>query len=284
MKPKSVGLTRDTLDKFYTNPEVAYQCIEDFINEFEVDEDNDVFIEPSAGNGSFSSVLFDNFKNVLAYDISPGDTSIVECDFLELKVTHKEVPRYVHVIGNPPFGRQSSIAKKFISKCSKIDNIKTISFILPKSFKKESMQKAFPLEFHLIFEKDLAQNSFTIGSSIHDVPCVFQVWSKKDDNSKRVLSIPPVPVHFKFVKKNKNPDFSLRRVGVYAGKLYSEIEDKSEQSHYFITIDHTIDDFVVRYNDNVVYDHNNTVGPRSVSKPEVTKKLNDIIEYFNLKS
>ena len=48
--------------------------------------------------------------------------------------------RKIHVIGNPPFGRQSSLAIKFIKKsCSFSD---TISFILPKSFKKDSMKKS----------------------------------------------------------------------------------------------------------------------------------------------
>ena len=83
----------------------------------------------------------------------------------------------IHCIGNPPFGRQASLARKFIKKCSLFCN--TIAFILPRSFKKESYQKAFPLDFHLIKQYDLDQDSFVILEKgiekIHRVPCIFQI-------------------------------------------------------------------------------------------------------------
>ena len=47
----------------------------------------------------------------------------------------------LHFIGNPPFGRQSSLAKKFIKHICSCDKTKTIAFILPKSFKKDSLKK-----------------------------------------------------------------------------------------------------------------------------------------------
>ena len=59
----------------------------------------------------------------------------------------------IHIIGNPPFGRQSSMAIKFIKKCCSFAN--SISFILPKSFKKDSMKKYFEKHYHLIYEMDL---------------------------------------------------------------------------------------------------------------------------------
>ena len=53
----------------------------------------------------------------------------------------KETFSKMHIIGNPPFGRQSSLAIKFIKKsCEFCDSI---SFILPKSFKKDSLKKHF---------------------------------------------------------------------------------------------------------------------------------------------
>ena len=84
----------------------------------------------------------------------------------------------IHIIGNPPFGRQSSLVIKFIKKS--ITFCDSISFILPKSFKKDSLKKHFPLNFHLINEFDLPKKSFLIDNKEHDVPCVFQIWIKKD--------------------------------------------------------------------------------------------------------
>ena len=103
----------------------------------------------------------------------------------------------IHTIGNPPFGRQSSLAKQFIKKCATFSD--SISFILPKSFKKESYQKSFPLNFHLEYETDLDKNSFIIDGKIHNVPCVFQIWINKPYN--RYVEEKPKEKGFKFIKK-----------------------------------------------------------------------------------
>ena len=93
------------------------------------------------------------------------------------------------------------------------------------------MMKYFPKCFHLIFSMDLPINSFLVNKIEHDVPCVFQIWEKKETN--REIPKKEKPKNYEFVKKKENPDISFRRVGVYAGKIDKETE-KSEQSHYFI--------------------------------------------------
>ena len=79
------------------------------------------------------------------------------------------------------------------------------------------------------------------------------------------------------VKKDENPDFSLRRVGVYAGKIDTDIE-KSEQSHYFIKLDNDINkqQFLEKYS-KIIFDTDNTVGPKSISKQEFIVNINNCI-------
>ena len=60
-------------------------------------------------------------------------------DFLELDIKLYKDVKNVHTIGNPPFGRQSTLAKKFIKKCAVFSD--SISFILPKSFRKGSYHR-----------------------------------------------------------------------------------------------------------------------------------------------
>lgn len=116
-----------------------------------------------------------------AFDIDPKKDYIAKQNFLELDLdkykSYQSEGRKIHCIGNPPFGRQASLARKFIKKSSLFCN--TISFILPRSFKKESYQKAFPLDFHLIKQYDLTQDSFIIFENgiekLHRVPCIFQI-------------------------------------------------------------------------------------------------------------
>jgi len=73
----------------------------------------------------------------------------------------------MHFIGNPPFSRRASTAVKFIKHAA-------------KSFKKESMQKHIPLRFHLVYQCDLEEDSFTINGEDKHISCVLQIWKKKE--------------------------------------------------------------------------------------------------------
>jgi hypothetical protein len=268
------GLNRNLIDKFYTKSNVVDDCIKAIKSHITIHKD-DLIIEPSAGNGAFISGIKTLSNNYKFYDISPENEQIQKCDYLDLDLKAlKQKRNKIHLVGNPPFGRQSSIAKKFIKHSAGVCD--SISFILPKSFKKDSLKKTFPLNFHLVFEKDIEYNSFLVDDVEHDVPCVFQIWIKRDYN--RVVQETPEQLYFEFVKKEDNPDLSFRRVGVYAGKIDSQIEDKSIQSHYFIKFNEDIDvSNIMEGLMTIEYSKDNTVGPKSISKPEVIKKFNDVI-------
>ena len=271
---QSTGLNRNTLDKYYTNIDVVDLFCNRIKTELVINKDNDIILEPSAGNGAFIDrikILCNNYK---FYDILPDNNQIIKQDFLNLEYNQFSKYNKIHIIGNPPFGRQSTFAIKFIKKSCKFCN--TISFILPKSFKKDSLKKHFPLNFHLIHEQDLPENSFNVNGDIHNVPCIFQIWMKKSE--KRSKPEKPNPVNFKFVKKTDSPHISFRRVGVYAGKIDKSFEDKSTQSHYFIKFDIPFNDEIFQELQKINFDcRNNTVGPKSISKPELIKKYNPIL-------
>ena len=269
---QDVGLLRNTIDKYYTNPNVANLCIEKII-EYLKPTRQDLLIEPSAGNGSFIKGMKEISNRCEFYDIEPENSEIIKQDYMALNIERLlNETNLIHVIGNPPFGRQSTMAIKFIKQSSKFAN--SISFILPKSFKKDSMQKHFPLDFHLIFQQDIEENGFLVDDNVYDVPCVFQIWQRKGEN--RSVSEKLIPKGFQFVKKSENPDIAFRRVGVYAGNIFKDdIENKSEQSHYFIKFDEKIPESTIEQLNTIVFDsRDNTVGPRSISKQELMKYYN----------
>ena len=69
------------------------------------------------------------------------------------------------------------------------------------------------------------------------------------------------------MKKDDNSDISFRRVGFYAGNVSDDMTNKSIQSHYFIRF---INDKSITVNlKKNVFEKDNTVGPRSISKPEL---------------
>lgn len=275
---QSKGLKRNTIDKFYTKDIVVKKCIDSFKKNISLGE-NDIIIEPSAGNGAFIQEIKNITKNYFFYDIQPENSQIIQLDYLNFNldlIKNTENTKNIHLIGNPPFGRQSSLAIKFIKKSCEYCN--SISFILPKSFKKESLQKHFTPYFHLLFEFDIPDNSFIVNDNDYNVPCVFQIWEKKISKRKIIEKIKPE--NFKFVKKNEDPDISFRRVGVYAGKIDKETENKSIQSHYFIKFDKQLSDAIYQKLQNINYESkNNTVGPKSISKPELIKEFNLIMSF-----
>ncbi len=272
---QDTGLKRNTIDKYYTKNSIVLDCINNFKNNVQLLA-NDIIIEPSAGNGAFINEI-KNISNNLGitykfYDIEPENDGIIKQDFLNLDIKYNN--KNIHIIGNPPFGRQSSIAIKFIKKCCEFAN--SISFILPRSFKKDSMKKYFTDYYHLIFEKDLDNNAFIVNNIEYDVPCIFQIWILK--NYKRELPIKEEPNFFKFVKKNETPDISVRRVGVYAGNISKDIIDKSIESHYFIKfINNKTIDFNINCLKEIKFEKNNTVGPKSISKQEIILEFNKYI-------
>ena len=284
---QTTGLDRNTIDKYYTKPSVVSTCIDLICSHLKINKKNDIVIEPSAGDGVFYKPLKAIVDNVRMFDIKPGSADIVQCDYLITPldvlcpVNTASQKRLVHVIGNPPFGRQSTLANKFIRKS--VTYCDTVSFILPKSFKKASMHRAFPLSFHLVATIDLPPNSFFVNGNDHDSPCVFQIWIKKD--TLRDVPIPVAPIGFTFVKKTENPNVSVRRVGANAGLVSDIIDTKSEQSHYFLSI--VVDDqstststlsMTIENLNKIEHVFDNTVGPKSLSKPEIIHQFNAVIQ------
>ena len=270
------GLQRNTIDKYYTKPNIVTWCL-NFIKQHLNIKTTDIIIEPSAGNGSFIHGIKELTDNYQFFDLEPDNEEITKLDYLQFNyytAITRTSSNMVHIIGNPPFGRQSSMAIKFIKKSCEFCN--SISFILPKSFKKDSLKKTFPLHFHLIFEIDLPINSFLVDGIEHDVPCVFQIWEKKD--VERIVCEKLEPAHFIFVTKENDPDISFRRVGVNAGSIDTNIITKSIQSHYFIkfTNGKSVDENISKLS-TVAFDFNNTVGPKSISKQELIFKFNPLL-------
>jgi predicted RNA methylase len=272
---KLTGLKRKTIDKYYTSHNVVNKCIE-LINKNIIIKENDLCIEPSAGNGSFINGIKTIFKNYIFYDLEPENDEIIKQDYLLFNYNTMINKKYnkIHIIGNPPFGRQSSLAIQFIKKS--LEFCDSISFILPKSFKKDSLKKHFHLNFHLECEYDIPDNSFIVDNKSYNVPCVFQIWIKR--NKYRIVPKMFIPNKYKFVKKQDIHDISFRRVGINAGKIDINTDTKSEQSHYFIKFDNPVSKELFNKLHKINYNcKNNTVGPKSISKQELIKEFNNVV-------
>ena len=98
-------------DQFYTRPETAEYCISVFLKHASFDA-FDVIMEPSAGTGSFYALL--PTAKRLGIDIDPKADGVLKQDFLAYSPTEAKYA----IIGNPPFGRVSSLAISFFNKAA----------------------------------------------------------------------------------------------------------------------------------------------------------------------
>lgn len=259
-------------DQYYTRSSVATQCISKIIEVCVSDIHTYQWIEPSAGNGSFLNALPFGIDSI-GIDIDPKSPGILQGDFLDWIPTSEK--RRV-VFGNPPFGRQGSLAKSFIKHSAGFADI--IAFILPRSFVKPSMNRAFPLSFHCVYSEELEKDSFIVNDVKHDVPCVFQIWVKREVD--RVIPDPFVEEGFRYVKYDDPFDIAFKRAGGKAGTCYRVPSgDSGHQYHYYLKLDDKYVPHVQKIIDTVnahVFP-SNTAGPRSLSKSEANEFLNTAI-------
>jgi hypothetical protein len=273
MNTQDTGKFRTNIkDQFYTNEAIAGACVQSVLDMLP-NRDAYLWVEPSAGSGSFLRALPSTYERI-GLDLEPKADGIQTQDYLTWT---PPADKRTIVFGNPPFGRQSSLAKTFIKKSCAFAEI--VAFILPRSFTKPSMFNAFPRNFHLVHSHELGPDSFVLNGSPHDVPCVFQVWQKKDID--RSIDQKVTPHGFRYVKAGADYHTACRRVGWLAGRCYpNDGTTYSVQSHYFLQYDADvlphINEIVEKMNSHTF--PSNTVGPRSLSKTEVSRVLNDIIQ------
>lgn len=210
------------LDKFYTKKQIAKECI-DLIPEINT---YDLIIEPSAGNGSFSSQL-----KCLAYDIEPENDAIIKKDWFSVQPFSE---KHILVIGNPPFGPRSSLAKNFIKHSRKI-GAETIAFILPDTFSKISNQSKtlFPDNWRLIIEHKLNDCNFiTKDNKNYFVPCTFYVWtSRKGELNLRQIKEKPTNDFMFLSRGDLTADFV---VNGNSGKIKNVEEVTNPKAEHYI--------------------------------------------------
>jgi len=267
---QDTGLLRtNSKEQYYTKSAVAKKCIDTILAAYPTSRSYQ-WIEPSAGNGAFLKILSCNFDKV-GIDIEPKSPEIIQADFLTWSPTTN---KKLIFFGNPPFGRQGSLAKSFIKHAA--DHADIIAFILPRSFVKPSMNRAFPLKFHCTHSEELEKNAFEVNEKEYDVPCVFQIWEKKVND--RVLEEVVRESGFSYVKHGQPFDIAMKRVGGLAGQC-NPFGEYNRQYHYFLKLDEKYRPRIQDIMDTVNLHTfpSNTVGPRSLSKSEVNEVMNVVL-------
>lgn len=262
-------------DEYYTRSDLAVKFVQIISQRWQAQDV--LFVEPSAGEGAFVQPLLKLSRKVRALDINPKvRTKVIKVgDFLKPNHLFKGKHAAIVVIGNPPFGKNASQAVKFFNKAAKYAD--EIAFVLPRSFRKASIQNRLHPYFHLLKDDDMPASAFIKDGNPYDVPCAWQLWRRKDFQ-RQPQQVPDISHLVQFTTPTQ-ADFAMRRVGYSAGKVITaNIASLSKNTHYFLQEKQNGIIDLLRQIDwlEVV---SQTVGPRSLARDEFAHKLHEA--YFS---
>lgn len=223
-------------DQFFTRPAVAQQCV-DFLLQHCSWNDFDLVIEPAAGTGSF-------------YNLFPADKRLgIELDerLCQYRPEYRQMsfldynssPGKIGIVSNPPFGTQNNTAVAFFNHAAAFAD--TIAFIIPKTWKKLSIQNRLDLNFSLVANLDLPSDPFT-GGKHTDVRCCFQVWKRTAEPRTRVI-LPTTHRDWDFlpwIERDRDlfppeeADFSMLAYGSTPGQISECLTTWRPKSVHFI--------------------------------------------------
>jgi hypothetical protein len=274
------NIREEGLDKFYTIPTYSKKCINKVFELY--DKLNfDLIIEPSAGNGSFFNQI--EHENKIGLDISPENKNILKMDYFHyISPINKN---NILVIGNPPFGKISSIAIKFFNHSAKFSNV--IAFIVPRTFRRVSVQNKLNKMFHLIYDEEVSTNPCCFTPKMM-VKCCFQIWEKKEV-VRPLVNLPTkhddwIFLAFGPIDKKGQPtppdgaDFAIRAYGGKIGEIKNEnLSELRPKSWHWIKSNINKDELIKRFNLLNYSNSLNTARQNSMGKGEFVKLYNNFI-------
>ena len=234
IKPVKLGNTRVTgKEQYYTPPQVAQDILKvvvDLVEDFE----QKVFLEPAGGTGTFiNEALQSGFTEVLSYDIEPHHPLVSKGNFLE-----KKIPHYNCVtVSNPPFGRNNALSIPFFNKAAEYSDL--IVFIVPRSWRKWTVQNKLDRRFTLVREDDLNidyvdASGEPLSKNKYLRTCV-QYW-KKSDVLRDLVYVRDMGIIEKC--KYQEADASLTLFGYGCGTVKTEFEKKPNTTQMFLKLKH----------------------------------------------
>jgi len=277
----ATNVRKEGLDKFYTIPSYSKICI-DKVFELYHAQDFGWIVEPSAGNGSFLHQIVYDHK--IGIDIAPEHPNIIQMDFFDY--TPPENTNRILVIGNPPFGKVSSTAIKFFNHSAKWASV--IAFIIPRTFRRPSVQNKLDNTFHLVYDEDVPTKPCCFTPQMM-VKCCFQIWEKRTDK-RAFVDLPTKHADWDFlpfgpIDERGQPtppnfaDFAMRAYGGKIGEIKKMgLNELRPKSWHWIKSKINVDELIHRFGQLDYSESSNTARQNSMGRGELVRLYSDFVD------
>jgi predicted RNA methylase len=146
-------------EQYYTPSSLANDLVAKTIVELagklDINSYKATWVEPAGGTGNFIfAAQMAGITNIKSWDIEPKSAGIVKGNFLEQDLS--KLARPLIVYGNPPFGRNNSLAVKFFNHAS--EHADVIAFLVPRSWRKWSVHNKLDKRFELVSDIDVDED------------------------------------------------------------------------------------------------------------------------------
>ena len=230
------------------------------------------FLEPAGGNGSFVDALkAQGIKNLSSVDLHPKHQDVKEQDFLSYFPEESGLV----TISNPPFGRNNALSVPFFNHAANFSDY--IAFLVPRSWRKWSVQNRLDLRFHLIHDQEVSVDYVTdTGEPFGDkneLRTCFQIWEKRKQTR------PLIKVEDQKLVEKCEPeraDLAIRVFGFGCGKVFFEFPRQSNTTLMFLRVlDQRVFDVIKGLDYERFY--MNTAFTKALSLQEINFLLNEKI-------
>ena len=258
-------------EQFYTPPAIAESIIK-IVQKRLGNLSGYTLLEPAGGTGSFiEAAKRHGLTKVISFDIEPHHKKIKLGDFLEQEISRKGLI----TISNPPFGRNNSLSIPFFNKAAQVSDL--IVFIVPRSWRKWSVQNRLNQNFHLVRDDDLAINYVDVnGEDSHAKDrlrtCV-QYWERRETIR------PLIKVQDMGIIERTTPDqadAALTMFGYNCGSLTTDFERRKITTRMYLKFTHPKAKKAIENSDFSKF-YLNTAYTEALALPEINYVLNEYI-------
>lgn len=233
--PVKLGNTRVTgKEQYYTPPKTADEILS-VLKELIPEIDSRIFLEPAGGTGSFiEAAKRVGIKDIVSYDIEPHHPLVKAGDFLSQSLNISDAI----TVTNPPFGRNNALSIPFFNHSAKYSEY--IVFIVPRSWRKWTVQNKLDRRFMLIRDDDLEINYVDVEGKDNykknNLRTCIQYWKRQDDRLRPIYAVKDMGLITKC--KFDQADVSLTIFGYGCGTVKTEFPRKPNTTQMFLKLNH----------------------------------------------